>query len=262
MTRLAAYNGVVKVLSRESSTTDPPDAPHAPGSACRHVPTHASGGSRAGVGPGLSRRPDGEDEHDDTECDVEEHEHVLEHAEVVDRHDTANAVATVIYTHSLEPHIAVMWSGTWNLIGVLLSSGAVAFAVVSLLPVELILKVGSGAGFAMVFALLVVGYPLEPEYPGGTACRPPARTPSSVPSSVSVWPNQLMARRGMAPPGCGLDPSKANVYPGAAGFAGRRFRLFCHACCSLFKAVDQGSAGLFAGSQGRRSLRHSGFVAC
>jgi inorganic phosphate transporter, PiT family len=70
-------------------------------------------------------------------------------------HDTANAVATVIYTHSLEPHIAVMWSGMFNLIGVLLSSGAVAFAVVSLLPVELILKVGSGAGFAMVFALLV-----------------------------------------------------------------------------------------------------------
>jgi PiT family inorganic phosphate transporter len=70
-------------------------------------------------------------------------------------HDTANAVATVIYTHSLEPHIAVMWSGLWNLIGVMLSSGAVAFAVVSLLPVELILKVGSGAGFAMVFALLV-----------------------------------------------------------------------------------------------------------
>jgi PiT family inorganic phosphate transporter len=69
-------------------------------------------------------------------------------------HDTANAVATVIYTHSLEPHIAVVWSGMWNLIGVLLSSGAVAFAVVSLLPVELILRVGSGAGFAMVFALL------------------------------------------------------------------------------------------------------------
>ena len=45
-------------------------------------------------------------------------------------HDTANAVATVIYTHSLEPHVAVMWSGMWNLIGVLLSSGAVAFAVV------------------------------------------------------------------------------------------------------------------------------------
>ena len=58
-------------------------------------------------------------------------------------HDTANAVATVIYTHSLEPHIAVVWSGLWNLIGVLTSSGAVAFTIISLLPVELILQVGS-----------------------------------------------------------------------------------------------------------------------
>jgi PiT family inorganic phosphate transporter len=70
-------------------------------------------------------------------------------------HDTANAVATVIYTHSLEPHIAVVWSGFWNFVGVLTSSGAVAFAIVSLLPVELILQVGSKGGFAMVFALLV-----------------------------------------------------------------------------------------------------------
>jgi inorganic phosphate transporter, PiT family len=70
-------------------------------------------------------------------------------------HDTANAVATVIYTHSLEPHIAVVWSGMWNLIGVLTSSGAVAFTILSLLPVELVLQVGKGAGFAMVFALLI-----------------------------------------------------------------------------------------------------------
>ena len=70
-------------------------------------------------------------------------------------HDTANAVATVIYTHSLEPHIAVVWSDFWNFLGVLASSGLVAFAIVSLLPVELILQVGSKAGFAMVFALLV-----------------------------------------------------------------------------------------------------------
>ena len=69
-------------------------------------------------------------------------------------HDTANAVATVIYTHSLEPHVAVVWSGAWNFIGVLVSTGAVAFGIISLLPVELILQVGSGAGFAMVFALL------------------------------------------------------------------------------------------------------------
>ena len=70
-------------------------------------------------------------------------------------HDTANAVATVIYTHSLEPHIAVVYSGILNFVGVLLSSGAVAWAIVSLLPVELIMKGSSGSSFAMVFALLV-----------------------------------------------------------------------------------------------------------
>lgn len=70
-------------------------------------------------------------------------------------HDTANAVATVIYTHSLPPQVAVVWSGLFNFLGVLFSTGAVAFGIVSLLPVELILQVGSEAGFAMVFALLV-----------------------------------------------------------------------------------------------------------
>ena len=70
-------------------------------------------------------------------------------------HDTANAVATVIYTNSMPAYIAVVWSGTFNFLGVLASSGAVAFSVVSLLPVELILQVGSSAGFAMVFALLI-----------------------------------------------------------------------------------------------------------
>ena len=70
-------------------------------------------------------------------------------------HDTANAVATVIYTNSLSPNLAVIWSGAFNFLGVLVSTGAVAFGIVSLLPVELILQVGSGAGFAMVFALLI-----------------------------------------------------------------------------------------------------------
>lgn len=70
-------------------------------------------------------------------------------------HDTANAVATVIYTHSMPPHAAVVWSGVWNFVGVMVASGAVAFTIVSLLPVELILQVSAGAGFAMVFALLV-----------------------------------------------------------------------------------------------------------
>ena len=70
-------------------------------------------------------------------------------------HDTANAVATVIYTNSLDPYAAVVLSGVCNLAGVLVSTGTVAFAVLALLPVDLILQVSSGAGFAMVFALLI-----------------------------------------------------------------------------------------------------------
>jgi PiT family inorganic phosphate transporter len=70
-------------------------------------------------------------------------------------HDTANAVATVIYTHSLPPNFAVAWSGVFNFLGVLTSSGAVAFGIIALLPVELILQVGSSAGFAMIFSLLI-----------------------------------------------------------------------------------------------------------
>jgi inorganic phosphate transporter, PiT family len=70
-------------------------------------------------------------------------------------HDTANAVATVIYTHSLEPQIAVVWSGCWNFLGVLTSTGAVAFALLNLLPAALVLDISNGHGFPVVFALLV-----------------------------------------------------------------------------------------------------------
>src|SRR5580658_9737300 len=70
-------------------------------------------------------------------------------------HDTANAVATVIYTNSLPPVVAVVWSGLWNFAGVITSTGAVAFTIITLLPVELILQVGNQAGYAMIFALLL-----------------------------------------------------------------------------------------------------------
>lgn len=70
-------------------------------------------------------------------------------------HDTANAVATVIYTNAMPAHIAVIWSGFFNFLGVLTSTGAVAYSIITLLPVDLILHVGSAAGFAMIFALLV-----------------------------------------------------------------------------------------------------------
>jgi phosphate binding protein len=70
-------------------------------------------------------------------------------------HDTANAVATVIYTHSLKPRIAVLISGACNFTGVFLGGIGVALAIIKLLPVELLVSSGAGAGLAMVLALLI-----------------------------------------------------------------------------------------------------------
>ena len=75
-------------------------------------------------------------------------------------HDTANAVATVIYTHSMPAPLAVVWSGFFNFLGVLLSSGAVAYSIITLLPIDLMLHVGSAGGFAMIFALLLAFFRL------------------------------------------------------------------------------------------------------
>src|SRR5271156_6957357 len=70
-------------------------------------------------------------------------------------HDTANAVATVIYTKSLKAQVAVIWSGFCNFLGVLLGGIAVAFSIVHLLPVDLLVRIDTGAGMAMVIALLL-----------------------------------------------------------------------------------------------------------
>lgn len=70
-------------------------------------------------------------------------------------HDAANAVATVIYTNSMKPVRAVLLSGTCNFLGVYLGGIAVAFAIVHLLPVDLLVNIGSHAGMAMVFAILI-----------------------------------------------------------------------------------------------------------
>ncbi|MDY7561746.1 inorganic phosphate transporter [Pseudomonas sp. 10B1] len=69
-------------------------------------------------------------------------------------HDTANAVATVIYTKAMAPHLAVFLSGAFNFLGVLLGGVGVAYAIVHLLPVELLINVNAGHGLAMVFSLL------------------------------------------------------------------------------------------------------------
>ena len=70
-------------------------------------------------------------------------------------HDTANAVATVIYTKSLKPTPAVIWSGLWNFIGVHAGGIGVAFSIVHLLPVDLLVNIKTGKGLAMVLALLL-----------------------------------------------------------------------------------------------------------
>jgi PiT family inorganic phosphate transporter len=121
-------------------------------------------------------------------------------------HDTANAVATVIYTHSMPAQVAVVWSGAFNFLGVLTSSGAVAFAVVSLLPVELILQASSGAGFAMIFSLLIAAivWNLGTWYFG----LPNSSSHTLVGSIIGVGlANQLMAEPGSGV--SGVDWSQA-----------------------------------------------------
>jgi PiT family inorganic phosphate transporter len=121
-------------------------------------------------------------------------------------HDTANAVATVIYTHSMPAQVAVVWSGAFNFLGVLTSSGAVAFAVVTLLPVELILQASSGAGFAMIFSLLIAAivWNLGTWYFG----LPNSSSHTLVGSIIGVGlANQLMAEPGSGV--SGVDWSQA-----------------------------------------------------
>lgn len=70
-------------------------------------------------------------------------------------HDTANAVATVIYTHSLKPRIAVIWSGFWNFLGVYTGGIAVAMGIVNLLPTDVLVDQNVYHGMAMILALLI-----------------------------------------------------------------------------------------------------------
>ena len=120
-------------------------------------------------------------------------------------HDTANAVATVIYTHSMPANVAVIWSGLFNFLGVLFSTGAVAYGITALLPIELILQVGSSAGFAMVFALLLgaILWNLGTWYLG----LPASSSHTLIGSIIGVGlANQLMARAGAS---SGIDWAQA-----------------------------------------------------
>ncbi len=72
-------------------------------------------------------------------------------------HDTANAVATVIYTHSLPAPVAVVYSGFLNFLGVTLGGTAVAFSIVHLLPVDKLVDSSPSLALLMVFTLLIAG---------------------------------------------------------------------------------------------------------
>ena len=160
-------------------------------------------------------------------------------------HDTANAVATVIYTHSLPPNFAVVWSGTFNFLGVLTSTGGVAFGIISLLPVELILQVGSSAGFAMVFALLIAAviWNLGTWYFG----LPNSSSHTLIGSVIGVGvTNQLMASVGTGTSGVdwnqALDIGKALLFSPLIGFVAAAVLLLLSKAMlripSLYKAPE------------------------
>jgi PiT family inorganic phosphate transporter len=143
-------------------------------------------------------------------------------------HDTANAVATVIYTRSLPPQVAVVWSGCFNFLGVLTSSGAVAFAIVNLLPVELILQVGGAAGFAMIFALLIAAiiWNIGTWWLG----LPASSSHTLIGSIIGVGiANQLLAPAGSATSGVdwgqALNVFRALLFSPVVGFIGAALLL-------------------------------------
>ncbi|NVN95492.1 MAG: inorganic phosphate transporter [Bacteroidetes bacterium] len=70
-------------------------------------------------------------------------------------HDTANAVATVIYTNTLKPNVAVVWSGVWNFIGVNVGGIAVAIGIVNLLPIEALVDPNIYHVVALILALVL-----------------------------------------------------------------------------------------------------------
>lgn len=163
-------------------------------------------------------------------------------------HDTANAVATVIYSNSLPPTFAVIWSGIWNFIGVLLSSGAVAYTIISLLPIELVLKVGSEAGFSMIFALLLAAviWNLLTWFFG----IPNSSSHTLIGSILGVGlMNQLLMGDGVSSGvdwGQALQVFKALIFSPLAGFAiaflGMQLLRFLLPIPTLYQAPKEGKA--------------------
>lgn len=70
-------------------------------------------------------------------------------------HDTANAVATVIYTKALKPVIAIPWSGFWNFLGVFTGGIAVAMGILKLVPMDALMSLPTAVGASLVLAVLL-----------------------------------------------------------------------------------------------------------
>lgn len=70
-------------------------------------------------------------------------------------HDTANAVSMIIYTNSLKPSHSVIMAGIMNFFGVLLGGIGVAYAIVHLLPLDIIVSSNQNATLVMIYSLLI-----------------------------------------------------------------------------------------------------------
>src|ERR1700754_1503298 len=70
-------------------------------------------------------------------------------------HDTANAVATVIYTKALKPVYAIPWSGAWNFLGVFLGGVTVAMGILKLVPLDKLMTLPVSVGACLVLSILL-----------------------------------------------------------------------------------------------------------
>ena len=155
----------------------------------------------------------------------------------------------MIYTRSLPPLVAVIWSGFFNFLGVITSSGLVAYAIVSLLPVELILQAGSSAGYAMIFALLIAAI----IWNLGTWAFgiPNSSSHALIGSILGVGlANQLMAPAGAATSGVQWDQAikviKSLLFSPIVGFALSALLLL------VLRAVLGRASGLFKAPEGNK----------
>lgn len=123
-------------------------------------------------------------------------------------HDTANAVATVIYTRAMRSQLAVVMAAVFNFLGVLLGGLSVAYAIVHMLPTDLLLNMGSSHGLAMVFSMLLAAiiWNLGTWYFGL-----PASSSHTLIGAITDWFNQCVDDRDVSG-GCTQYPESIKYF--------------------------------------------------